>query len=175
MASSSYGFGVVYLAVLLPCLLVPASATKYIDAICHLVSDKAFCTKTLNAYPPATSATSTFEAAVATLHLGVSYANNAAGFAGEAAKENPQLKEKFDACQRELALISRGLKNASEELYDDTAYFDVTDCLDNIATMKNLVGKNTDKASKTIITMTLMLENFIFLAIGATSTIDIKT
>ncbi|XP_010482307.1 PREDICTED: uncharacterized protein LOC104760993 [Camelina sativa] len=170
MASSSFFFSFVSLAVMLPCLLLSVSATSYIDTICNKAKgDKAFCVKTLSAYPPAASATSTFQAAVATLSLGASYADKSAAFAGTAAKVNPKLKE----CQDAFVLISRSCKSASSELKEDpqTANYDVMLCYDSITTVKNLVGKNTDKASKTIISMTMMMEKFLALAVGATEAV----
>ncbi|KAG7537331.1 Invertase/pectin methylesterase inhibitor domain superfamily [Arabidopsis suecica] len=171
MASSSYCFGLVLsLAVLLPFLLISASATNYIDAICQRVTDKAFCAKTLNAYPAAASATSQFQAAVATLNLAISYADKCAGFSGNAAKENPNLKTQFAASQDAFVTISKSVKSAASELKvsPDTANYDVMVCSDSIAVVKNSVGKNLDNASKTVMTMTLMMEKLLAIAVGAT-------
>ncbi|XP_010441508.1 PREDICTED: uncharacterized protein LOC104724663 [Camelina sativa] len=167
IASSSFFFGVVSLAVLLPFLLLSASATSYIDAICsNSPGDKAFCAKTLSAYPPAASATSTLQAAVATLRLGMSYANKSADIAGTAEKENPKLKGSQDAF---LGIIGN-LKSSTSELTEDpqTANYDAMVCYDNTKILEDLVGKNKDKASTTIFTMTVMMNKLIDLTVGAT-------
>ncbi|EOA14835.1 hypothetical protein CARUB_v10028145mg [Capsella rubella] len=174
MASSSYCFSVLSLVVLLPFLLHSASATSYIDAICQKFrGDKAFCVKTLSAYPPAASATSPLQAAVATLNLGSSYASKTADFTGKAAKADPKLMKDLAACQNEFVVIQRSLKSASSEVKEDpeSANYDVMLCFDSTTSVKNLVGKNTDQASKTVITMTLMMEKFIGLGLGATETL----
>ncbi|EOA14768.1 hypothetical protein CARUB_v10028066mg [Capsella rubella] len=172
MASSSYCFGVVSvsLAVLLPFLLHSASATSYIDALCHSNPDKAFCVKTLSAYPPVASATSKFQAAVATLALGESYANKTAEFAGKAAKEDPKLKKHLAACQDEFVDISGALKFAALHLKEDPldANYTVMRCYDSTTIVTDLIGKNTDKASKTVTAMTMMLDKYIALGVGAT-------
>ncbi|XP_010441452.1 PREDICTED: uncharacterized protein LOC104724616 isoform X2 [Camelina sativa] len=169
-SSSSYCFGLRSLAVVLPFLLVSALATKYIDAICRRTTNKAFCVKTLNAYPPAASATNTFQAAEATLSLTMSYARKSASFAGKAAKENPKLKKQFAASQDAFATIITSLKSAALGLKEspDTANYDVMVCTDSTSIVKNLVGKNTDKASKTIMMMTLRMEKLLAIAVGAT-------
>ncbi|XP_010482310.1 PREDICTED: uncharacterized protein LOC104760995 [Camelina sativa] len=166
MASSSLIFGVVSLAVLLPFFSLSASGS-YIDPICsNSRGDKAFCVKTLSAYPPAASANSTFQAAVATLRLVMSYANKSADFAGTAAKENPKLKE----CQDAFVDITRNLMGATAELTEDpeSANYDAMICYDNTKLVEELVGKNKDKASKTIIAMTAMMSKLVDLAVGAT-------
>ncbi|KAL1213757.1 hypothetical protein V5N11_009938 [Cardamine amara subsp. amara] len=170
MGSFSYCVGVVSLAVLLPFLLVSASATTYINAICKHVTDKAFCVKTLNAYPKAASATTKLQTASATLSLATSYADKSAAFAGTAAKQNPNLMKQFKASQDAFVTISRSLKSAALELKKspDTANYDAMQCTDSTTMVKNLVGKNSDKASRTVITMTLMMEKLIALAVGAT-------
>ncbi|KAL1208298.1 hypothetical protein V5N11_033598 [Cardamine amara subsp. amara] len=170
MASSSYCYGVVSLVVLLPFLLVSASASTYIDAICQRVSDKAFCGQTLNAYPPAASATSLFQAAEAALNLAMSHADKSAAFAGTAANKNPSLMKQFKASQDAFVIISKSLKSASLELKEspDTANYDVMQCSDSTTMVKNLVGKNTDNDSKTIMTMTSMMEKLLAIGVGAT-------
>ncbi|EOA12758.1 hypothetical protein CARUB_v10028482mg [Capsella rubella] len=170
MASSIYCFGIVSLAVLLPFLLHSASATSYIDDICHSVADKAYCVKTLSAYPPVASAPSKFEAAVATLKLGESYADKTAEFAGKAAKEDPKLKKVLEDCQDEFVDISGSLKGAALQLRDEPelANYAVMRCYDSTTRVTNLIGKNTDKASKTVIAMTMVLGKYIALGIGAT-------
>ncbi|KAL1213756.1 hypothetical protein V5N11_009937 [Cardamine amara subsp. amara] len=170
MASSYYRYGIVSMTVLLPFLLVSASATTYINAICKHVTDKAFCVKTLKAYPKAASATSKFQAAQATLSLAISYADKSKAFAGQAAKKNPSLKKQFAACQDAFLTISNSIKSAALGLKEspETANYDVMVCTDSTTMVKGLVGKKTDKASKTIMKMTLRMEKLIALAVGAT-------
>ncbi|ESQ43645.1 hypothetical protein EUTSA_v10015309mg [Eutrema salsugineum] len=169
--SSSSSFLVVSLAVLLQSsFLFVSASTKSIDAICHRVTDKAFCVQTLNAYPPAASASTTFQAAQAALSLSISYAGKSAGYAAAAAKQNPNMKKQFAACQDAFVTITASLKSAASELKEspDTANYDVMVCRDSTTIVKNLVGKNVDKASKTVITMTLMMEKLLAIAVGAT-------
>ncbi|CAA7021805.1 unnamed protein product [Microthlaspi erraticum] len=168
MASSPNCFVIVIFAVLLQILFVSAS-TKSIDAICQKVTDKAFCVKTLSAYPPAVSATTTFQASQAALSLSISYAGKPAAFAAKAAKENPNLKKQFAGCQNAFMTIVASLRSASGELKEspDTANYDVMVCRDSTTMVKSLVGKNADMASKTIVNMTLMMEKILAIAVGA--------
>ncbi|CAH2070147.1 unnamed protein product [Thlaspi arvense] len=168
-SSSSSCFVVLSLAVLLQFLFVSAS-TKSIDAICQRVTDKAFCVKTLTAYPPAASASTRFQAAKAALSLGMSYAGKSAVYVAKAAKENPNLKKQFAGCKDAFTTIVYSLKSASMELKEspDTSNYDVMVCTDSTTIVKNLVGKNMDKASKTVMSMTLMMEKILAIAVGAT-------
>jgi len=80
------------------------------------------------------------------------------------------LKTQFAASQDAFVTISKSLKSAASELKisPDTANYDVMVCSDSIATVKNLVEKNTDNSSKTVMTMTLMMEKLLTIAVGAT-------
>ncbi|CAH8309918.1 unnamed protein product [Eruca vesicaria subsp. sativa] len=169
MTSSSSCFVVGSLAVLLQFLFVSAS-TKPIDAICHSVTDKTFCVNTLNAYPPAASATSTLQAVKAALRLSISYAGKSARFAAKAANENPNMKKQFAACKDAYETIIASIKSAAGELKvsPDTANYDVMVCTDSTTIVKNLVRKNVDKDSKIVIKMTLMMERLLRIAVGAT-------
>ncbi|CAN8306671.1 unnamed protein product [Cochlearia groenlandica] len=169
MASLSFSFMVLSLAILLQFLLVFAS-TKSIDAICKTVDDKTFCVKTLSTYPPAASATNTFQAATAALKLGKSYAEKCAAFTAKAATENPNLKKQFDACQDAFKSIVSNLWSASGELKEspDTANYDVMICMDSTTIVKNMVGKNKDATSKTIMNMKLRMDKLISIEVGAT-------
>ncbi|EOA14239.1 hypothetical protein CARUB_v10027394mg, partial [Capsella rubella] len=111
-----------------------------------------------------------FQAAGATLNLAISYANRYAGFAGKVAKENPKLKRDFATIQNAFRGISISLKSAKHELKDspDFANYDVMVCTDGTTMMKKLIGKNTDKVSKTVMLMTLKMEELIAMAVGAT-------
>lgn len=107
---------------------------------------------------------------MATLNLAISYADKCAGFSGNAAKENPNLKTQFAVSQDAFVTISKSVKSAASELKvsPDTANYDVMVCSDSIAVVKNSVGKNSDNASKTVMTMTLMMEKLLAIAVGAT-------
>ncbi|EOA14553.1 hypothetical protein CARUB_v10027791mg [Capsella rubella] len=175
MASSSYCFSVLSLAVLLPFLLHSASATSYIDAICKkFTGDKAFCLKTLSAYPPAASATSPLQAGLATFKLAESYAYKTKAFMTKAAKEDPKLKKDLAGCQDAYKSIVRNYDSALSELKSDPeiARYDVLLCFDSTKKVKGLVGKNTDKASKTVIAMTMMMEKLSDISIGAIYTLE---
>lgn len=78
--------------------------------------------------------------------------------------------KQFKASQDAFVTISSSLKSASLELKEspDTANYDVMVCTDSTTMVKGLVGKKTDKASKTLIKMTLRMEKLIALAVGAT-------
>ncbi|CAF2273798.1 BnaCnng65360D [Brassica napus] len=169
MASLYSCFVVGSLAVLLQFLFVSAS-TKSINAICQSVTDKAFCVNTLTAYPPAASATSTFQAAKAALSLSISYAGKSASFAANAANQNPNMKKQFAACKDAYATIIASIKSAAAELKEspDTANYDVMVCRDSTTIVKNLIKKNVDKDSKMLIKMTLMMERLLTIAVGAT-------
>lgn len=108
--------------------------------------------------------------AEAGLRLGISYADKSAGFTAKAAMENPDLKKQFEECQDAYATIIASLKSAASELKEspDTANYDVMVCSDSTTRVKNLVGKNSDKASKTVMMMTLMMEKLLAIAVGAT-------
>jgi len=60
--------------------------------------------------------------------------------------------------------------SAFEELKRDPhiATYDVMTCTDHTTQVKNLVGKNTDVASKTLIEMTMQMEKLIPLALAST-------
>ncbi|VVB06780.1 unnamed protein product [Arabis nemorensis] len=148
-----------------------SASTQYIDAICQQkpVIDKAFCNQTLNGFPPAASATTLLQASQAVLHLGISYAAKSAVASAKAATENPNLKKQFERCQGEFATIIGNLKNAASGIKEDlaSASYDVMISFDSTAIVKNLVGKYSDKDSKNVIIMTLMMEKFLDIAEGA--------
>ncbi|VVB06781.1 unnamed protein product [Arabis nemorensis] len=156
-SSSSYGFALVSLVLVLQFLLTSAS-TQYIDAICKHVSDKAFCLQTLNKFPPAVSATTTLQAAEAVLHLGISYAAKCAAASAKAATENPNLKNQFERCQGEFATIVSNLKSAIPILKEDpssasyqpfiSADSTATDC--QIFARRPLGGVNTITAENRV-------------------------
>lgn len=80
------------------------------------------------------------------------------------------MKKDFAAIQDAFMTISMSLKSAKLELKDspDTANYDVMVCTDSTMIVKNLIGKNTDKVSKTVMLMTLKMEELIAMAYGAT-------
>ncbi|KFK24066.1 hypothetical protein AALP_AAs51332U000100, partial [Arabis alpina] len=171
MASSSYSFAVMSMVVLLQLLLISASSTKYINALCEHVENKTFCVQTLKAYPPVASASGKIPVAKAVLRLGISYAQKSARLVAKAAaNEEPNMKKQFEECEHAFWVIVADLKSAYSELKEDaeTANYDAQVCTDNTKIVKFLLGKNRDKASKNIMTMTLKMEKLIALAVGAT-------
>ncbi|CAA7057744.1 unnamed protein product [Microthlaspi erraticum] len=130
----------------------------------------AFCVKTLSAYPPVVSASTTFQAAQAVLRFSISQAQISASFAAKAAKENPNLKKQFAGCQDAFVTIIEHFNNAIRDLQKspDVSKYEAMICTDNTAIVKNLVGKNGDMASKNMVNMTLMMEKIIDIAVGAT-------
>ncbi|XP_010485005.1 PREDICTED: uncharacterized protein LOC104763316 [Camelina sativa] len=176
MASSSYCFAFVSVALLLQLVLgsaLASNSTKYIDDICEHVSNKTFCVETLKAYPPAVSATGKFELAKAVLRLGTSYALKSASFIENAAKYNPNLKKQFKACQDAYLSVVNSLKIVSSELKEspETANYDVMVCTDSTSMVKDLVGNNTHVAAKKVMAMTFKMENLLAIAVGATEAI----
>ncbi|CAN6816455.1 unnamed protein product [Brassica oleracea] len=174
MASSFSCLAAFFVAILLQFLLVSAS-TKSIDAICHHVTDKRFCLKTLSAYPPAASATTTFQAVRAAIHIAKSYAEKCRKFTEKTAKENPKPKDQFMDCQDAYLRIILSLRSAAGELKEspETSNYDVMVCTDQTTMVKNLVGKNRDVASNTIMKMTLMMNKLIVIAVGATEALSL--
>ncbi|CAD5334481.1 unnamed protein product [Arabidopsis thaliana] len=178
MTSSSHCFLIVSVALLLQDLLSPVSAltltsTKYINKLCQMafVDNKPFCLQTLSAYPPAASATGLLPLASAVIRgIVLPQAKKSASFANGAAKKEPSLKTQFQTCQEAFVSIGDSLMSAFEELERDPhiATYDVMTCTDHTTKVKNLVGKNTDVASKTLIEMTMQMEKLIPLALAST-------
>ncbi|KAH0932212.1 hypothetical protein HID58_009329 [Brassica napus] len=169
MASSSPCLVAIFVAIWLQFLSISAS-TKSIDAICQHVTDKRFCIKTLTAYPPAASATNTFQTVSAAIHIAESYAEKCRKFTEKTAKENPKMKNQFMDCQDAYHRIVMSLRSAAGELKvsPDTSNYDVMVCTDQTTMVKDLVGKNRDVASNTIMKMTLMMNKLIAIAAAAT-------
>ncbi|ESQ43648.1 hypothetical protein EUTSA_v10014776mg [Eutrema salsugineum] len=177
MASSSGCFFVVTMAILSQFLLAPASALinrEYIDANCQRVKNKSFCVQTLTTYPPAASATGLLPLAEAVVSLAVAHAEKTAGFAAESAKKEAALTTQFNECHDAYVGIVASLKSANLQLKDtpDTANYDVMVSGDEIKRVKDTVGKNIDKSSKTLMEMTLQMEKLLDLAAGATDAVD---
>ncbi|CAA7021797.1 unnamed protein product [Microthlaspi erraticum] len=157
------------MAILSPFLLVSASAltsTKYIDAIC---GGNPFCMQTLTSYPPAVSATDLFSLAQIVINLGMSYAEGAGRFAAETAEKEPTLTQ-FKSCQREYDGIQMNLRMGKSELkeYPDGANYDIMRCIDSTVVVRDLIGGNSDNASKTLMEMTRQMQRLINVAVGAT-------
>ncbi|EOA34514.1 hypothetical protein CARUB_v10022057mg [Capsella rubella] len=179
MVSSSDWFFVLLVAFLLQCLVVSASAltsTKYIDQLCQMesIKDRAFCLQTLRTYPPAVSATALFPLAeVVLLGVGVPYANLLMQSADRAAEKVPALKEQFKQCQDSYVSIVMNLKAAASELKLSpiSANYDTMVCFDQTTRVYNLIGKNKDSTSKSLMEMTMHMEKLIHLAVGATEVV----
>ncbi|CAN6860490.1 unnamed protein product [Brassica oleracea] len=135
---------------------------EYIDANCQRVKNKTFCVDhTLTTYPPTVSATGLLPLAEAVINLAIAHAEKTAGFAAETAKNEAALKTQFNECHDAYVAIVASLKSASLELKEtsDTAnnYVMVSDISDDTSPMKDLVGKNLDKSSKTLMDITLQI------------------
>ncbi|VVB14094.1 unnamed protein product [Arabis nemorensis] len=177
MACSSSCFFVVSMAILSQFLLAPASGLvnrKYIDANCQRVKNKPFCVETLTTFPPTAAATGLLPLAESVVGLAIAHAEKTAGFAAETAKKDANLKTQFNECHDAYVGIVASLKSASLELKDspDTANYDVMLSGDEIRRVQELVGKNTDKSSSTLLEMTLQMEKLLDLAAGATDAVD---
>lgn len=74
------------------------------------------------------------------------------------------------ACQDAYHRIVMSLRSAAGELKvsPDTSNYDVMVCTDQTTMVKDLVGKNRDVASNTIMKMTLMMNKLIAIAAAAT-------
>lgn len=90
--------------------------------------------------------------------------------ADRAANKVPALKEQFKECQDAYFSIVMSLKSAAGELKisPETANYDAMICFDQTTRVRNLIGKNKDLTSKSLMEMTLLMEKLIPLAIGAT-------
>lgn len=97
-------------------------------------------------------------------------AQKSASFAEGAAKKDPTLTKQFQLCQNAYVTIGNSLMSAVAELKDspDTANYDVMTCTDQTTQVNNLIGKNTDMASKTLIEMTMQMGKLLRLGVAAT-------
>ncbi|KAL1213758.1 hypothetical protein V5N11_009939 [Cardamine amara subsp. amara] len=177
MASSSSCFFVFSMAVMSLFLLASVSAlanTEFIDANCQRVKNKPFCVQTLTTYPPAVAATGLLPLAEAVIGLAISHCEKTAAFAAETAKRDATLKTQFNECHDAYVGILASLKSATLELKNspDTANYDVMVSGDDTTRVMNLIGKNADTASKTLVEMTLQMDTLLDLAAGATDAVD---
>ncbi|KAJ4909692.1 Plant invertase/pectin methylesterase inhibitor superfamily protein [Raphanus sativus] len=154
-----------------------ASTKDVIDSICNdsfLRHNKTFCVETLTAYPPVVSATNTVKLVKAAVDLGMIHAKKTASFVAGLEKE-PTFKKYFKMCNESYISIVGNFRSARLELDDsesiDTASSDILVSLDNTQMVKDTIGKNTDKASKRLIEMTLVMEEFIAIGFGAVNQI----
>ncbi|KAL0877629.1 hypothetical protein Bca101_027335 [Brassica carinata] len=153
MTSSSNCFFLVSLVVSLLFFLgstLTMASTKDIDSICNLVKNKTFCEQTLKAYPPAASATNIAKLVKATLDLGMNEAKKRAGFVAGLEKE-PSFKKYFKMCNESYTSIVQNFRGARleiEENLSEFASYDLFRCTDYTNTVKDTIGKNTDKTSK---------------------------
>lgn len=110
----------------------------------------------------------------AVIRLAIAHAEKTTGFAAETAKNEAALKKPFNECHDAYVAIVASLKSASLELTEtpDTANYDVMVSGDDTSRVKELVGKNLDKSSKTLMEMTLQMDKLLDLAAGATDAVD---
>ncbi|KAF8096345.1 hypothetical protein N665_0312s0032 [Sinapis alba] len=176
MTSSSNCFFVVSLVFSLLFFLgstLTMASTKDIDSICNesfIKHNKTFCVQTLTSYPPAASATNMVELVKVAVDLGMIHAKKTASFVAGLEKE-PTFKKYFKMCNESYNSIVGNFRSARLEIEDkesiDTASSDILVSLDNTQIVKEEVGKNTDKASKTLMEKTLVMEEFIAIGFGA--------
>ncbi|VVB11034.1 unnamed protein product [Arabis nemorensis] len=170
-SSSSYGFILVSMAL---CVSFSFSLCLHTIHRRHLPTTTSYRQSLLRPnfeiFPLAASATTTFKAAQAVLRLDISYAAKSAAASAKAASESPNMKKQFERCQGEFTTIIGNLKRAGFELKEDpiTANYSIKICIDSTNTVRNLVGKYSDKDSKNVIIMTSMMEKFLDIAEGAT-------
>lgn len=100
----------------------------------------------------------------------MSYANDAGRFAAETAEKEPTLRTQFKSCQREYDGIQMYLRMGKSELkeYPDGANYDIMRCIDCTVVVRDLIGGNSDNASKTLMEMTMQMRRLINVAVGAT-------
>lgn len=113
----------------------------------------------------------------AAVDLGMIHAKKTASFVAGLEKE-PTFKKYFKICNEAYILIVGNFKSARLEIEDkesvDTASSDILVSLDNTQNVKGEVGKNTDKASKTLMEMTLVMEEFIAMGFGAVNQLQLN-
>ncbi|CAH8327017.1 unnamed protein product [Eruca vesicaria subsp. sativa] len=154
------------------------ASTKDIATICNgrsvLPINKTLCLQILTAYPPAVSAPNIVKLVKIVVGLGESKANKTADFVAGLVKE-PTFKQYFKACNDAYKLVVGNFRSARLELEDNetqTASYDILVSMDDTEMVKNTIGKNTDKASKTLMEMTLVMEDYIGIAFTAVDQID---
>ncbi|CAN7122894.1 uncharacterized protein LOC103852555 [Brassica rapa] len=156
--------------------------TKDINSTCYrysvdnsFVHNKTFCLQTLTAYPPAVSATNMVELVKVTLDLGSTQAKERAGFVAGLEKE-PTFKKYFEMCSESYAIIVDNFRGARLCMEDGAAgaagaSITILQTYDNTQRVKDTIGKNTDNASKKLMEMTLVMEDFVAIADAAISVI----
>ncbi|XP_023633144.1 uncharacterized protein LOC17876562 isoform X2 [Capsella rubella] len=168
MAYSSHCFFFVSVALLLQFLIAPASAlplqsTQYIDDLCKMpsIDDKTFCLQTLTGYQGAMYAGSSITLAQIVISgLLVPHVQKTMRFALlTSAKEPPKY----------LRTVGYSLAKAFDQLAVSprSSTQDVMSCTDQITKVLNLIGKNQDVASKTLIEMTMRMKKLLPLGVAA--------
>ncbi|KAF8096344.1 hypothetical protein N665_0312s0031 [Sinapis alba] len=176
MTSSSNCFFVVSLVVSLLFFLgstLTMASTKDIDSICknsYVQHNKTFCMQTLTSYPPAVSATNMVQLVKVTLDLGMTNAKKTASFVAGLEKE-PTFKKHFTTCNESYSSIVMNFRNARAEIEVKEkvsfASYDIFVSMDDTNIVKGEIGKNTDMASKRLMEMTFVMEDFIGIGFGA--------
>ncbi|EOA15213.1 hypothetical protein CARUB_v10028604mg, partial [Capsella rubella] len=93
-------------------------------------------------------------------------AQKSASFAEGVSKKEPS----FKACQDAFVNIGKSLQSAVGELKAslETANYDVMVCTDQTTKVADLIGKNQDADSKTLMGMTMQMNKLIRLGVAAT-------
>ncbi|EOA14851.1 hypothetical protein CARUB_v10028166mg [Capsella rubella] len=178
MAYSSHCFFFVSVALLLQFLIAPASAlplqsTQYIDDLCKMpsIDDKTFCLQTLTGYQGAMYAGSSITLAQIVISgLLVPHVQKTMRFALlTSAKEPPSIKTQFMTSREYLRTVGYSLAKAFDQLAVSprSSTQDVMSCTDQITKVLNLIGKNQDVASKTLIEMTMRMKKLLPLGVAA--------
>ncbi|XP_010442486.1 PREDICTED: uncharacterized protein LOC104725515 [Camelina sativa] len=178
MAYSSDCLFVVSVVLLLQFLVAPASAlplnsTQYIDKLCQMsaIDDKIFCLQTLTGYPGALYAgDSVTLAEIVISGLLIPQVEKTMRFVLVTEKKEPSLKTQFQKYHETYRTIVYSLENAFGELrlFPRTATYEVMTCTDQITQVMNLIGKNQEMASKTLIDMTMQMKKLLPLGVAAT-------
>ncbi|KAJ4909684.1 Plant invertase/pectin methylesterase inhibitor superfamily protein [Raphanus sativus] len=149
------------------------ASTKDIYAICNDPSaiNKTFCLQTLTAYPPAVSAKNMDELVRVTLDLGTTLAKERAGFVAGLKKE-ATFKKYFETCNDSYSQVVNYFESARSQIDEkphgkDGASLIILESSDYTQLVKDTIGKNTDKTSKRLMEMTLVMEDFIHIAFAA--------
>ncbi|XP_010442487.1 PREDICTED: uncharacterized protein LOC104725516 [Camelina sativa] len=182
MASSSHCFFVFSMALLLQFLVAPAASalplnsTQYIDKLCQMssIDDKPFCWQTLTGFRWAKYAGSSVTLAEVVISgLLVSHVQKTMRFALLTAQKEPSLKAQFGTFHDTYRTMGYSLGKAFQELRVSprTANHDVMTCTDQITQVMNLIGKNQDVSSKTLIDMTMQMKKLLPLGVTATQAI----
>ncbi|XP_006282344.2 uncharacterized protein LOC17877232 [Capsella rubella] len=135
------------------------------------IDDKPFCLQTLTSYQRAMYAGSSITLAEVVISgLLVSHDQKTMRFAlVTSAKQPPSIKTQFLTSWSYFRTIGFSLAKAYDELpvSPRSATYDAMSCTNQITKVLNLIGKNQDVASKTLIEMTMRMKKLLPLGVAA--------